>query len=296
MRSFPRGLRPPSTPGLRIVYRGDQTSTGHRGNVPSARAFTQERHADRRIVTHDPHNLQDAGGSAVIVRAAERGTVGVRHGSRPEAWLEGQPAAGTGLGGEGQPAAGTSLGGEGRTGTETGDDATMVARARDGDVHAFEVLVRRYQRPIYRLAFRMLSDTGEAEDVTQDTFVTAWRRLPEIRADAAFRGWLYRTAANRCLNILRARRPTAPLQEAAMPSASPAASPEASAEAHERLAALRIALDGLTVEQRACWLPREMEGLSYAEIAAILHTSPQAVRGRLARARAELGEAMTSWR
>jgi RNA polymerase sigma-70 factor, ECF subfamily len=184
---------------------------------------------------------------------------------------------------------------DGQPGTGTLDDATMVARARDGDVHAFEVLVRRYQRPIYRLAFRMLSDTGEAEDVTQETFVTAWRRLPEVRADAAFRGWLYRTAANRCLNILRARRPTAPLQEDAMLSANPAAGPEASAESHQRLAALRVALDRLTAEQRACWLLRETEGLSYAEIAEILHTSPQAVRGRLARARAELGEAMISW-
>ncbi|HEY2522839.1 MAG TPA: sigma-70 family RNA polymerase sigma factor [Streptosporangiaceae bacterium] len=175
------------------------------------------------------------------------------------------------------------------------EDATLVARAQDGDTRAFEALVRRYQRPIYRLAVRMLDDTGEAEDVTQEVFVTAWRRLPGIQEGKAVRAWLYRIATNRCLNILRARKPTAPLQEETIPAASPAGSPEAEAEAHERLVALRAALDRLTAEQRACWLLREVEELSYAEIAGILHATPQAVRGRLARARAELGEAMISW-
>ncbi len=174
-------------------------------------------------------------------------------------------------------------------------DATMVARARDGDTRAFETLVRRYQRPIYRLAVRMLNDAGEAEDVTQEVFVTAWRRLPEIHEDKAIRSWLYRIATNRCLNILRSRKPVAPLFEEAIAMASPAASPEARAEAHERLRALRVALDRLTAEQRACWLLREMEELSYVEIAGILRTTPQAVRGRLARARADLGKAMISW-
>jgi RNA polymerase sigma-70 factor (ECF subfamily) len=174
-------------------------------------------------------------------------------------------------------------------------DETLVARARDGDTRAFEALVRRYQAPIYRLAVRMLNDAAEGEDVTQEVFVTAWRRLPGIQEDKAVRAWLYRIATNRCLNILRARKPTAPLQEETIPAASPAASPEARAEAHERLAALRVALGQLTAEQRACWLLREVEELSYAEIAGIVHTTPQAVRGRLARARAELGEAMTSW-
>ena len=179
--------------------------------------------------------------------------------------------------------------------SDTLGDETLVARARDGDTRAFEALVRRYQGPIYRLAVRMLNDAGEAEDVTQEVFVTAWRRLPGIQEAKAVRAWLYRIATNRCLNILRARKPTAPLQEETMPTANPAASPEARAEAHERLVALRAALGQLTAEQRACWLLREVEELSYAEIAGILHITPPAVRGRLARARAELGEAMISW-
>jgi RNA polymerase sigma-70 factor, ECF subfamily len=206
-----------------------------------------------------------------------------------------------GIAGAGGPGPGGSANDSGTgpaSDTDNGplSDSTTVARARDGDTRAFETLVRRYQRPIYRLAVRMLNDSGEAEDVTQEVFVTAWRRLPDIHEDKAIRSWLFRIATNRCLNILRSRKPIAPLYEDAIPMANPAASPEARAEAHERLIALRVALDQLTAEQRACWLLREMEELSYAEIASILHTTPQAVRGRLARARAELGEAMISWR
>lgn len=174
-------------------------------------------------------------------------------------------------------------------------DAALVARARGGDVAAFETLVRRYQRPIYRLAARMLGDNGEAEDVTQDVFVTAWRHLPSIRDGAAIRSWLYRAATNRCLNQARARRPTVPLDHAESPHAGRCPSAEEYAEAAELLAALRAALGRLTADQRACWLLAEVEDLSYRDIAEILNTTPPAVRGRLARARAKLGEMMQSW-
>jgi len=89
------------------------------------------------------------------------------------------------------------------------DEATLVARARDRDVDAFAALLRRYQRRIFALCLRMLDGaSAEAEDVTQEVFVTAWRRLPELQHEAAFGGWLYRAATNRCLNLLRTRRPT----------------------------------------------------------------------------------------
>jgi RNA polymerase sigma-70 factor (ECF subfamily) len=175
------------------------------------------------------------------------------------------------------------------------DDATLVARARDGDTRAFEVLVHRYQRPVYRLALRMLGGAADAEDVTQEVFVTAWRQLPGIRGDAAIRTWLYRAATNRCLNLLRARRPSSPLEAGADAPADRSPSPEERAETADALEALRAALDQLTPAQRSCWLLHQIEGLSYAEIADILQTTPQAVRGRLSRARAELAEAMKPW-
>jgi RNA polymerase sigma-70 factor (ECF subfamily) len=176
------------------------------------------------------------------------------------------------------------------------DDATLVARARDGDLRAFEQLVRRYQRGIYQLALRMTASGADAEDITQEVFLTAWRRLPELREDAAVVGWLYRTATNRCLNLLRSRKPTSEIDEAVVASERPGDDPLRGAENSAQRAALIDALAQLQPTQRAVWLLREVHGRSYDEIAALVDTTPDAVRGRLARARAQLAERMTSWR
>lgn len=176
------------------------------------------------------------------------------------------------------------------------DDATLVARARDGDVAAFEQLVLRHQRTMYALAVRMLADRGKAEDAVQDVFLAAWRRLPEIRVDAAFATWLYRSTTNRCLNLLRRSGSTVPLTDPDTCAAPTTGQPERVAETHAQLAQLGQALRRLTPEQRACWLLREVHGLPYAEIAGILHTTTTAVRGRIARARAQLAEEMQPWR
>ncbi|SFP38937.1 RNA polymerase sigma-70 factor, ECF subfamily [Geodermatophilus dictyosporus] len=175
-------------------------------------------------------------------------------------------------------------------------DGELAARARAGDAGAFEALVRRYQAPLYRLAVRVLDDRQEAEDVVQDVLVTAWRRLPELRDDAAVGGWLYRAATNRSLNRLRDRRtlPDDALEQ--LPDLRPGEQPQRVVEAAAGVHALAAALRGLTPEQRAVWVLRELHERSYAEIAEALGTSPVAVRGRLARARADLAEAMTAWR
>lgn len=197
----------------------------------------------------------------------------------------------------------TAVPDDGTAGTRTAprlggelDEGTLVARARDGDVRAFEDLVRRYQAPMFRLALRMLANRGDAEDVVQDVFLTAWRRLPGLHADGAFVAWLYRMATNRCLNVLRARRPSVELDTERTASTAAAVQPERAAEIGGQLAALTAALQRLTPAQRACWLLREAHGRSYAEIAEITGVSETAVRGRLARARAELVEVMASWR
>ncbi|WP_380166337.1 RNA polymerase sigma factor [Jannaschia sp. R86511] len=194
-------------------------------------------------------------------------------------------ADGPGVGPASEPIAGRGL-----------DDGTLVVRARDGDVNAFEVLVQRYQSQMYRLAYRMLGNRGDAEDVVQEVFLAAWRRLPEIREGAALPGWLYRTTTNRCLNVLRARRPRAEVDLDLTESRSPEGEPERAAETAEQVRALTVALQRLTPEQRAAWLLREVHDRSYAEIAGILGVSATAVRGRIARSRVELAEAMQPWR
>lgn len=176
-------------------------------------------------------------------------------------------------------------------------DELLVARAAEGDEDAFEILVRRHSADLLRLARRLLGEYGEAEDAVQEAFVSAWRRLPEFRRTAAFRTWIYRIVTNRCLNVLRSRRPTQPLDgvpESAAPehSASPARAAESAAAAE----ALSRALAGLTPEQRACWVLRELHGLSYDEIAAAVGIGEPAVRGRIFRARRHLTEVMVAWR
>lgn len=177
------------------------------------------------------------------------------------------------------------------------DDATLVVRAREGDPRAFEALVRRHQRPLFGLAVRLLGDRGEAEDAVQESFVAAWRRLADFRGDAAFSSWMYRIVTNRCLGVARRRRPTVPLDtDGQSLTISGTAAPEDTAEAGQRLAALYRALDGLPVGLRACWVLRNIDGLSYIEIAGIVGASPAAVRGRIYRARSKLAEAMRPWR
>ncbi|WP_227996033.1 RNA polymerase sigma factor [Nocardia australiensis] len=175
------------------------------------------------------------------------------------------------------------------------DDATLVSRVRDGDVRAFEQLVQRYQGQMFRLASKMLADRVEAEDVVQEVFLTAWRRLHQLADDAAFVGWLYRMTTNRCLNVIRARRPKVELDLDTAESPRADIRPDHAVQVSTQMEALNIALQELTPEQRACWLLREVHGLSYEEIGAIVAVSVTAVRGRIARARAQLSEVMKPW-
>jgi len=119
------------------------------------------------------------------------------------------------------------------------------------------------------------------------------QHVPAGRHDAV--GWLYRTATNRCLNLLRSRKPTCEIDEAVVASERSADDPLRGAENSAQRSALIDALAELQPTQRAVWLLREVHGRSYEEIAALVDTTSDAVRGRLARARAQLAERMTPW-
>lgn len=172
------------------------------------------------------------------------------------------------------------------------DDAHLVARARSGQVDAFEELVRRHRERAYRVALRMLRDAREAEDATQDALLQAWRSLERFRGDSTFGTWLYRIVVNRCLNVLRARKPTAELppdRDSGQPST------ETAVEGRLKLDDVRRAIGQLTPEQRAVLVLRELEGVSYEQLAEICEISVSAVKSRLFRARVELANAVRGW-
>lgn len=174
------------------------------------------------------------------------------------------------------------------------DEATLVVRAQEGDTAAFEVLARRYQAALYRVAVRVLGDPVEAEDALQEALIDAWRRLDRFRTDASFVTWMYRIVTNRCIDILRRRRPI-PVDQ--LDDRRPAPdNPERAVELDAGLVELGKALRDLSDEQRVCWVLRELEGLGYADIAQITGTSQDAVRGRIHRARIRLAEVMRPWR
>ncbi|MGF1426135.1 RNA polymerase sigma factor [Kitasatospora sp. LaBMicrA B282] len=180
---------------------------------------------------------------------------------------------------------------------EQAPDGLLAGRATDGDDTAFEILVRRHGGRLLALATRLLDNTTEAEDAVQESFVAAWRRLPDFRGDAEFGTWMYRIVTNRCLNVLRARRPTQPLDGLPEPAAlDHQSSPALLAESRASSEALARALHTLTPEQRACWVLRELHGLGYEDIASAVGIGEPAVRGRIHRARRALTEVMQAWR
>ncbi|MEO7060894.1 MAG: sigma-70 family RNA polymerase sigma factor [Lapillicoccus sp.] len=182
---------------------------------------------------------------------------------------------------------------------------TLVTRAQDGDVAAFERLARSYEAELVRLGYRMLSDLGEAQDAVQDTLLVAWRKLPTVRDPAAFHAWIYQLMTRRCLNLLRQRarrRTTSAVDEDLDRAQQARATPTPTGEEPAALAQVQAMRDGLTLaltalpaEQRACWVLHNLHHLSYPEIAYAIGVPVSTVRGRIARARAQLAKGMSSW-
>ena len=168
-------------------------------------------------------------------------------------------------------------------------DEADVARARAGDTAAFAALVRRHQDRVFGFILRMLDARDEAMELTQDVFVKAWQALPGWRPEARFSTWLLQIARNAALDQLRRRRliQFAPLDDG-MDVADTAPGPEARYASRQRQALLDHALQQIAAEHREILLLREVEDLSYGELAAVLGIAEGTVKSRLARARAAL--------
>ncbi len=168
-------------------------------------------------------------------------------------------------------------------------DADLVVHAREGRQEAFVALFDRYARPVYNITWRIVGSPTEAEDLTQETFLRAYRTLGALRAPQAFAAWLYRIATTVSLDAARRTRvPQAELSDAVLavhPDEARWSSPEAAATADEDRRAVRAALARLAPTQRAALTLREIQGMSYGEIAAALGTSAGATEVLLFRAR-----------
>jgi RNA polymerase sigma-70 factor (ECF subfamily) len=175
-----------------------------------------------------------------------------------------------------------------------GDDADLLDRLRAGDPRAFEDLVRRYQHRVFGVALRMLQSPAEAEDIAQDVFLRVHRAIGTFRGDAKLSTWLYGITSNLCLNRLTSasRTRTRHDEDAVMRARSDAPDATAAMERSEVEAALHQAITELPDERRIVVVLRDLEGLSYEEIAEALDLEVGTVRSRLHRARMDLKSKM----
>jgi RNA polymerase sigma factor (sigma-70 family) len=169
-------------------------------------------------------------------------------------------------------------------------DAKLIAMARSGNAGAFETIVDRYQARLLGFCRQMLNSTEDAEDVLQEVFVNAYRAMLADEREINLRPWLYRIARNRCLNHLR--KPTADAQESMdMVPVVEAASTAEKVSNREEFRQLLNDVGKLPETQRTALLLREMDAMSYEEIAAAMETSVPSVKSLLVRARISLAEA-----
>ena len=179
---------------------------------------------------------------------------------------------------------------------EEAPDALLAARAADGDERAFAVLVRRHASYLRGFAIRYMGSSLDADDVVQEAFVTAWRRIGDLRDPSQVRSWLATAVARRATDVMRtrARRRTYAIEDREVTDRRDG--PETVVERQAATQALGRIVDALPADQRDAWMLRELAGMSYEDIAERTDSTPAAVRGRLARARQTVLASMEEWR
>jgi RNA polymerase sigma-70 factor (ECF subfamily) len=179
-------------------------------------------------------------------------------------------------------------------------DQQLVERAQKGDKRAFELLVIKYERKLGRLLSRMVRDAAEIDDITQEAFIKAYRALPQFRGESAFYTWLYRIAVNTAKNYLMAKgkreipksdfvdEDGEAMEDVLMPH--DIATPDAELQTKQIAKAVNEAVEALPEELRTAITLREIEGLSYEEIAQMMDCPIGTVRSRIFRAREAIAE------
>ena len=176
-------------------------------------------------------------------------------------------------------------------------EAAIVRKVLGGDANAFETLVLEYEKNVYNIALRMTGNSEDAADMTQEAFIKAYNSRQSFRGDSKFSVWLYRIVSNVCLDFLRSknRRPTVSLsvedddgEDAQLDVADESQSPELLLDRKLTRDSVRRGLDSLPPDYRQILLLREIQGLSYDEIAQALSLEVGTVKSRIFRARKRL--------
>jgi RNA polymerase sigma-70 factor (ECF subfamily) len=180
------------------------------------------------------------------------------------------------------------------------DEKTIVEKARRGRRDAFEELVRMYNQRVFQLAYGFVRDRAAADDLTQEVFIKAYQALPKFRADSEFGTWLYRVAVNHIKDHLRktARRREVPLEELGegpIAVADSVEDRERRNEEEERRRMVFRVLETLPPKYRMILTLRDVQGMSYEEVAAALNIAPGTVDSRLHRARKMLRKKMAPY-
>lgn len=172
------------------------------------------------------------------------------------------------------------------------DERELIAAAKRGSERAFEQLVRANEKKVYTLCLRMCGSPDDAEEAAQEAFLAAWKGLASFRGDSAFSTWLHRLAANACIDLMRrSRRARSELSlddELAAEPVDERASPQRELERREQREAVQRGLAALPDEHRTVLVLREIEQLSYTEIAEVTGLELGTVKSRISRARAQL--------
>lgn len=174
-------------------------------------------------------------------------------------------------------------------------EARWVEAARQGDQDAFASLIQLYEKRVFALTLRMCGSAEDAAEAAQDAFLAAWQGLPFFRGESSFSTWLYRLASNACIDLLRREKrhrtaagPSLNDEEVHLDAPDPAPTPHEAAEQRELREAIEKGLQSLSPQHREVLILREIQQLSYEEIARSLDLDVGTVKSRISRARRQL--------